>query len=366
MKKVLITGITGQDGSYLAELLIDRGYDVYGLVRRTSLINFDRISHLLSDNKITLIEGEMSDPMSLYEIVRHNQFDEIYNLAAQSHVGTSFKQPDYTFKVDALGPLYLLEAIRLYSSSTKLLQASTSEMFGKSYSELLDLFDGRVVNKIQDMDTPFLPQSPYAAAKLCAHHLVRIYREAYGLYCCSAITFNHESPRRGENFVTRKIARWIGEFARWRDAQPQNCVLTYDDDFIYCGTERFPKLRLGNMDAYRDWGHAKDYVEAFYKMMHNSSPKDYIICTGKTYSVRHFLTKALNHIGVENIDDYFVIDPQFYRPAEVEYLKGDNSEIRQDLGWTPTVTFDELVAEMVDAELNSETQEIKALSDKMV
>jgi GDPmannose 4,6-dehydratase len=228
MKKALITGITGQDGSYLAELLLNKGYKVIGLVRRSSMPNFERINKILSNENFSLVEGDLTDSFSVYSLVQQGNFDEVYNLAAQSHVGTSFEQPNYTFSVDALGPMYFLEAIHKFSPETKFYQASTSELFGKNFTEIPDLYDGRTTEKYQDEDTPFMPQSPYAVAKLAAHHTVRIYREGYGLHASCGILFNHESERRGENFVTRKITKWIGEFVRWHKENPtvfENCQL---------------------------------------------------------------------------------------------------------------------------------------------
>lgn len=371
MKKALITGITGQDGSYLAELLLSKGYEVIGLVRRSSTSNYDRIDHI--KDKIKLVEGEVSDSGSVYSIVDKHRPDEIYNLAAQSHVGTSFEQPDYTFQVDALGPTYFLQAIRRYCPNSRFYQASTSELFGKNFtvqkklSKGLDNVMGSItmddpppdaaydLKKYQDEETAFMPQSPYAAAKLAAHHMVRIYREGYGIHASCGILFNHESERRGENFVTRKITKWIGEFVRWsRSVGAVNT--TFDTDNILFDKESFPKLRLGNIDAYRDWGHAKDYVEAMWLMLQRDTPEDLVIATGKTYSVRDFLSEAFNEIGIDNFEPYIVIDPKFYRPAEVEYLRGNPSKAKKVLNWEPKVSFKDLVTQMVRRDINGKEE----------
>jgi len=362
MKKALITGVCGQDGSYLAELLLEKDYEVIGLVRRTSNENCTyRIDHI--KDKIILVEGEVSDSGSVYSIVDKYKPDEIYNLAAQSHVGTSFEQPDYTFQVDALGPLHFLEAIKRFSPNTRFYQASTSELFGKNFtqkkvpSRCLENVLGSIIaddltadnlceyKKYQNEETEFMPQSPYAVAKLAAHNLVRIYREGYGLHASCGILFNHESERRGENFVTRKITKWIGEFVN----------SGYDPEF--------PKLRLGNLDAYRDWGHAQDYVKAMWLMTQQETPDDYVIATGETYSVRDFLNEAFNEIGIDNFEPYVVIDPKFYRPAEVEYLKGNPSKAKKVLGWEPKVKFQDLVTRMVRRDIDGK-EKIYELSNE--
>jgi GDPmannose 4,6-dehydratase len=377
MKKALITGITGQDGSYLAELLLSKGYDVIGIVRRSSTSNYDRINHI--KHKIKIVEGEVSDSGSVYSIVDKYKPDEIYNLAAQSHVGTSFEQPDYTFQVDALGPTYFLQAIRRYCPDARFYQASTSELFGKNFTEkkrpsralenvlgsiTIDDLEADSVcefEKYQDEDTAFMPQSPYAAAKLAAHHMVRIYREGYGLHASCGILFNHESERRGENFVTRKITKWIGEFSRWlkeMNLTHENLSDSGELDILFASgrQESFPKLRLGNIDAYRDWGHAKDYVEAMWLMLQRDVPEDLVIATGKTYSVRDFLNEAFNEIGIDDFEPYIVIDPKFYRPSEVEYLKGNPSKAKEVLNWEPKVSFKDLVTQMVRRDINGKEE----------
>ena len=306
-------------------------------------------------------EFEISDSGSVYSIVDKYKPNEIYNLAAQSHVGTSFQQPDYTFQVNAIGPMNFLEAIRRYSPESKFYQASTSEMFGKAYNLKADkkVSDSVEWIKFQDEETPFEPQSPYAIAKLSAHHTVRIYREAYDIFGCCGILFNHESERRGENFVTRKITKWIGNFKRWLELQPEISPaekLTFDTDCIYSKTGRFPKLRLGNIESYRDWGHAKDYVEAMWLMMQESGGDDYVIATGETHSVKDFLALAFKEIGVHSFEPFIVIDPKFYRPAEVDFLNGIPEKANEMLGWKPKISFEELVQRMVWGDLSVQTR----------
>lgn len=331
--KAIIFGITGQDGSYLAELLLEKGYEVIGVTRRVSVPTLNRITHILP--KIKIIEGDITDAFSVSNVIKEEAPDEIYNLAAQSHVGTSFKQPSLTWDVTAGGVLNILEAIR-YSGrkdDIKFYQASSSEMFGKNYNLREGLAE---MIKYQDEKTPFMPQSPYAIAKLAAHHLVRNYRDSYGIFACSGILFNHESERRGEKFVTRKITKWIGEFvASGMDAQ-------------------FPALRLGNLDAKRDWGHAEDYVRGMWEMVQHETPNDYVVATGETHSVREFLDIAFRHIGIDDWDEFVVIDPEFYRPAEVDYLLGIPAKAKRVLGWEPEISFQQLVERMVDSDVEAE------------
>ena len=331
--KAIIFGITGQDGSYLAELLLEKGYEVVGITRRVSVPTLIRITHILP--KIKIIEGDITDAFSVSNVIKEEEPDEIYNLAAQSHVGTSFKQPSLTWDVTAGGVLNILEAIR-YSGrkdDIKFYQASSSEMFGKNYN-LREGFAEMI--KYQDEKTPFMPQSPYAIAKLAAHHLVRNYRDRYGVFACRGILFNHESERRGEKFVTRKITKWIGEFvASGMDTE-------------------FSALRLGNLDAKRDWGHAEDYVRGMWEMVQHETPNDYVVATGETHSVREFLDIAFRHIGIDDWDDFVVIDPEFYRPAEVDYLLGIPAKAKRVLGWEPEISFQQLVERMVDSDVEAE------------
>ena len=330
--KAIIFGITGQDGSYLAELLLKKGYEVVGITRRVSVPTLNRITHILP--KIKIIEGDITDAFSVSNVIKEEAPDEIYNLAAQSHVGTSFKQPSLTWDVTAGGVLNILEAIR-YSGrkdDIKFYQASSSEMFGKNYNLREGLAE---MIKYQDEKTPFMPQSPYAIAKLAAHHLVRNYRDSYGIFACSGILFNHESERRGEKFVTRKITKWIGEFvASGMDTE-------------------FPALRLGNLDAKRDWGHAEDYVRGMWEMLQHETPNDYVVATGETHSVREFLDIAFRHIGIDDWDHFVVIDPEFYRPAEVDYLLGIPAKAKRVLGWEPEISFQQLVERMVDSDVEA-------------
>ena len=342
MKKVaLITGITGQDGAYLAEFLLEKGYEVHGIKRRTSLFNTDRIDHLYHDPhekdlRFFLHHGDMTDSSSLIHIIQKIKPDEIYNLAAQSHVAVSFEEPEYTANSDALGALRILEAIRILGleNKTKYYQASTSELFGK-------------VKEIpQKETTPFYPRSPYAAAKLYAYWITVNYREAYGMYACNGILFNHESPIRGETFVTRKITRALARIKLGL----QDC------------------LYLGNLDAKRDWGHAKDYVEMQWLMLQQDEPEDFVIATGVQYSVRDFVNAAAGELGMKirwagegvnekGYDDkgkcIVAVDPRYFRPTEVETLLGDPSKAKEILGWVPKITFSELVAEMVREDLKT-------------
>jgi GDPmannose 4,6-dehydratase len=341
VKRALITGVTGQDGSYLAQLLLQKGYEVHGIKRRASLFNTNRIDHIYEDphakgRHFMLHYGDLTDSSSLIQIVQKVKPDEIYNLAAQSHVKVSFEEPEYTANSDALGALRLLEAIRVsgLEKATRFYQASTSEMFG-------------LVQEIpQKETTPFYPRSPYAVAKLYAYWITVNYREAYGIYACNGIMFNHESPSRGETFVTRKITRGLAR--------------------IKMGLQ--DRLYLGNLDALRDWGHARDYVEMQWRMLQQNEPKDYVIATGEQHSVREFVDLASNFLGMEikwegagaeergvdkNGDVIVAVDPRYYRPTEVETLLGDATRARLELGWKPKVTFRELVKEMVDEDLKT-------------
>lgn len=359
-KRALVTGISGQDGSYLAELLLDKGYYVTGMVRRSSVSNLERINHILSNGNLSLVEGEVSDAFSVYSIIENGNFDEVYNLAAQSHVGTSFKQPAYTFDVNIKGPMNLLEAIRKYSPLTRFYQASTSELFGSNFD-----VDGHY-NAYQDEDTPFKPQSPYACSKLAAHDMVRIYRDGYGLHASAGILFNHESERRGDQFVTRKITKWLSNFYHWR-ANVSSHALRFDTNTISTLPDAngdcfiFDKLRLGNLDAKRDWGHAQDYVRAMWLMLQQDVPDDYVISTGETHSVRDFLKEAFNAINITDYKGYIVIDPKYYRPSEVEYLRGLSIKARKKLGWEPKIQFKDLVNRMVWSDINGEKKNPKTL-----
>jgi GDPmannose 4,6-dehydratase len=341
MKRALITGITGQDGAYLAEFLLHKGYEVHGIKRRSSLFNTDRIDHLYQDpqepnRRFILYHGDMTDSSSLVRIIQQVQPDEIYNLAAQSHVAVSFEEPEYTADSDGLGALRLLEAIRILGleQKTRYYQASTSELFGK------------VQEVPQRESTPFYPRSPYAVAKLYAYWITVNYREAYGIYACNGILFNHESPIRGETFVTRKISRALARIKLGL----QDC------------------LYLGNLDAKRDWGHARDYVEMQWLMLQQDEPEDFVIATGEQYSVRDFVSAAAMELGIairwqgQGIDEkgfdaagrrIVQVDSRYFRPTEVETLLGDPSKAKAKLGWTPKIGFTELVAEMVREDLKA-------------
>jgi len=314
-KRVLITGITGQDGSYLAEFLLEKGYKVYGLIRRTSIIIDARIEHLL--NEVELIDGDLLDQLSLVNAVKTAQPDEIFNLAAQSFVPTSWQQPALTGEYTALGVTKVLEAARLVDYPIRFYQASSSEMFGK------------VQEVPQTEKTPFYPRSPYGVAKVYGHWITVNYRESYDMFACSGILFNHESPRRGLEFVTRKISNAVAR--------------------ISLGLQK--ELRLGNLEARRDWGYAPDYVRAMWLMLQQEQPDDYVIATGETHAIREFVELAFKHVGIEDWQEYVKIDQRFFRPAEVDLLVGSPAKARQNLGWEPTVTFEQLVHLMVEADL---------------
>ena len=330
MKIALITGITGQDGSYLAELLLEKGYEVHGIVRRASLINTHRIDHIYDHERVKLHYGDLTDSTNIVRVIQKVKPDEIYNLGAQSHVKVSFEMPEYTADVDAVGTLRILEAVRLLGmeKEVRIYQASTSEMFG-------------LVQEVpQKETTPFYPRSPYGCAKVYGYWITKNYREAYDMYACTGILFNHESPRRGETFVTRKITRALSK--------------------ISCGLQE--SLYLGNLDAKRDWGHAKDFVRAMWLMLQQEKPEDYVISTGQQYSVREFVEKAAPYFGMkiewmgegENEVGFdwntkkpiIYVDPKYFRPTEVESLLGDSSKAKEELGWEPEISFDELIEDM--------------------
>lgn len=331
MKTAIIFGVTGQDGSYLTDLLLSKDYQVVGVARRSSVDTTERLGQNIKNANFTLVEGDITDAFCVSDIINKFEPDEVYNLAAQSHVGTSFKQPTLTWDVTGGGCLNILEAIRVSPrvNDIRFYQASSSEMFGKNFTLTED-------GKYQDENTAFMPQSPYAIAKLAAHHLVRNYRDSYGIYASSGILFNHESERRGENFVTRKITKWIGRFlASGKD-------------------KNFPKLGLGNLKARRDWGHAKDYVQAMWLMLQKETADDYVVATGETHSVEDFLEYSFKYAGLGDWDQYVYIDPEFFRPAEVDYLLGNPTKAAEELGWEPQIKFQELAHRMVEADINEE------------
>ena len=314
MPRALITGVTGQDGSYLAELLLDKGYQVAGMVRRSSTVSFERIAHLM--DQVEFVSGDLLDQLSMVEVLRSFEPEEVYNLAAQSFVQTSFSQPVLTGETTALGVTRLLDAVRLVDPSIRYYQASSSEMFGK------------VAEVPQTETTPFHPRSPYGVAKVYGHWITVNYRESYGLHASSGMLFNHESPRRGLEFVTRKISHGAARIALGQESE----------------------LRLGNLDAKRDWGFAGDYVDAMWRMLQQDEPGDFVVCTGETHSVREFCQVAFGHLGLD-WEAHVVIDEEFIRPAEVDLLVGDASRAAKVLGWSPTVDFEGLVTMMVDADM---------------
>jgi GDPmannose 4,6-dehydratase len=338
MKKAFLTGITGQDGSYLAELLLERGYEVHGILRRSSVFTTPRIDHIIDHPRVRTYHGDLADSSSLHTLLGRIEPDEIYNLGAQSHVGVSFEVPEYTAEVDALGTVRLLNAIKDLGQSPKFYQASTSEMFG-----------GIPGTEPQSERTPFYPKSPYGAAKVYAYWLTVNYRESYGMYACNGILFNHESPRRGETFVTKKITRAVARISK----RLQREVL------------------LGNLDARRDWGYAKDYVECMWMMLQQPEPDDYVIASGETCTVRRFVELAFSEIGVEidwkgvGVEEQGIdrrtgavvvrVDPRYFRPAEVELLLGDPTKAREKLGWKPRTSLAELVRIMVAYDLENDT-----------
>jgi len=352
--KAIIFGITGQDGSHLADLLLEKNYEVIGVARRSSTDNTQRIKHLLTSDKFRLVEGDITDAYSVINILKNNaNVDEIYNLAAQSHVGTSFKQPALTWDITGKGCMNILQSIvDLGMNHVKFYQASSSEMFGSSYSTSRDGV------KYQDENTKFLPQSPYAISKCAAHYSVRLFRQAYGLHASAGILFNHEGPRRGDDFVTKKITNWIVDFSLWLENNNlKTDYLCYSDTTIYgLNDKTFPKLRLGNLDAYRDWGYAGDYVEAMWLMVQQNKPDDYVICTGKTHTIREFLDNAFNYMEVGSWENFVYIDPEFYRPAEVDYLKGDATKAQAKLGWVPKCDLNRLISLMIDSRVNEKLQ----------
>lgn len=322
MKSALITGITGQDGSYLAELLLEKGYKVYGLKRRTSDLNYGNVEHLKDD--IEFIYADMTDLSSLVTAMQKSNADEVYNLAAQSFVQTSWEQPNLTSQVDAIGTMNMLEAIKMVRQDAKFYQASTSEMFGK------------VQAVPQTETTPFYPRSPYGVAKLYGHWITVNYRESYDMYACSGILFNHESPRRGLEFVTRKVTNAVAR--------------------IKNGMQK--ELRMGNLDSKRDWGFAGDYVKAMWMMLQQNTPDDFVIATGETHTIKEMLEVAFGHVGL-NYEDYVVIDPKFIRPAEVDLLLGSPAKAKEKLGWEPQVSFKQLIEMMVESDMAKVKMELK-------
>lgn len=369
MKTAVIFGVTGQDGSYLSEMLLDKGYKVVGVYRRASTDTKQRLTQFLNEQNFELVCGDIADSGCVYTIIRDNSPDECYNLAAQSHVGVSFEQPELTFRVNAIGTLNILEAIRLFSPSTRFYQASTSEMFGNNFSESPHPIDSTLSlasrHKYQDEDTPLAPRSPYAVAKAAAHNLTFTYRESYGLHASCGILFNHESEKRGENFVTRKITKYIaalkitvektgGNLDEVKSSVVREVVYWRGSD----GTEySLPHLQLGNLESHRDWGHAKDYVRGMWLMLQRDNPDDFVLATGESHTVREFLDAAFGAIGVEDWSSFVVMNPEFFRPAEVDYLCGNPSKAEDTLGWKRDISFEQLAKIMVESDIQ------KALKD---
>jgi len=335
MKKAFITGITGQDGSYLSEILLEKGYEVHGTVRRSSSINTDRIDHLISeyseDNKFNLHYGDLTDPNSINNLITKINPDEIYNLGAQSHVAVSFVNPLFSTQTSSIGIIPLLESVKNLDKEIKFYQASSSEMYGGA--------ERKKLNENDDFD----PKSPYAAGKLFAHNLTKIYRDSYQLFCSNGILFNHESPRRGETFVTRKITRAVTR--------------------IHLGIQK--KLTLGNLDASRDWGYAKDYMEAVYMILQHKEPDDWVIATGETYTVREFLETSFSYFNLD-WEDYVLQDSRYFRPNEVEYLHGDISKANKELKWKPKTSFNKLVEIMLEEDLKLAEKEKVLIDNNML
>ena len=335
MKKALITGITGQDGSYLAELLLEKGYEVHGTIRRSSTINTSRIDNIISeyesDGQLCLYYSDLLDSSSISNLISSISPDEIYNLAAQSHVAVSFSNPTFTTQVGTLGSVTLLESVRHLDSGVKFYQASSSEMYGGDYEGYLN------------ENSPFDPKSPYAASKVFAHNLTKMYRDTYDLFCVNGILFNHESPRRGETFVTRKITKAVGRIAMGIQS----------------------KLTLGNLDASRDWGYSGDYVEAMYLMMQHEKPDDWVVATGETYTVRQFAQKAFEYVDLD-WEKFVETSKKYFRPNEVGYLLGDPTKAKKLLNWKPKVSFDGLVEKMVDFDLNQAKKEATLLKENLI
>ena len=370
--------MTGQDGSYLSEFLLKNDYKVIGVHRRSSIDTTERLDGCKDNPNFSLVCGDVVDSGSIYSIINTNRPDECYNLSAQSHVGTSFEQPEATFQVNAIGTLNILEAIRTGSHNTRFYQASTSEMFGNNYNETQQLdtdrpFDAEVTlgtpYKYQDESTPLGPRSPYAVSKVAAHNLVFTYREAYGIHASCGILFNHESERRGDNFVTRKITSYVASLKRGLDdtgGSDDGAKSSVVKECVYWegknGDEySLPHLELGKLDAHRDWAHAEDYVRGMWLMLQQDNPGDYVLSTGESHSVRDFLDEAFGCIGIEDWSKYVVINPKFYRPAEIDYLRGCSTKAELELGWMREVGFGELVKRMVDSDIERTEVELEEI-----
>lgn len=369
-KLACTSGCLGQDGAYLTKFLLEKGYKVIGLHRRYSTPNYWRLEELgiLNNPNLTLLEGDITDNHFMTQLIMRYKFDEFYNTAAMSHVGSSFECPDYTMNVDGTAVIGMLEAIRQYSKHTKFYQCSTSELWGNNFTEK----DGK---KFQNEDTPFSPTSPYSVAKMAAHHAVRLYREAYGLFAVAGILHNHDGPLRGDNFLTRKVTKWIAQFKKWKDNNelidynkqcgycfdlPKDMISTirtnpdnkpYGDKESWIFGAKFPKLKLGNLDSVRDIGSSQDYVEAMYVMLQQKSPVDYVIGTGVPTTMREFVRLAFEVIGIKDWENYVEIDKSLFRASEVNFLCADASKANIELGWRPKTTVQELAKQMVEADI---------------
>ncbi len=330
MKKAIIFGCTGQDGSYLSEFLLENNYEVIGVARRSSVNNLGRLTNVLENKNFKLVEGDLTDPTGIFKLIRLHQADEIYNLAAMSHVAISFEEPVTTMEIDAMGPLYILEAINQTSKHTKMYQASSSELFGNT-SE-----------RPQNEDTRLCPVSPYGVAKLAAHNFIGLYRECYGIFACAGILYNHESKRRGANFVTRKITKYVAEVMKFKNdngrlPDPNKNEISF--------------LEMGNINASRDWSHAKDMVRGMWMMLRQDEPRDFVLSSGRTHTVKQFLEFAFNFTGAD-YSKYVVISEKYYRPLDVNYLLGDCSRAKNILGWNLEISLEEMIHEMIDNDLN--------------
>lgn len=370
-RTAIVTGVTGQDGSWLSELLLDKDYTVYGLKRRNSTNNLWRIKDCLKNKNFILEEGDIIDPCFMSNFIRRVGADELYNLAAMSHVGESFKQPSYTFDVNFKGVLYILEAIKEYSPHTRVYHAGSSEEFGSNYTEEKD---GK---RFQDENTPLSSNSPYGLSKIASRSLINLYRKSYGIWCCAGYLFNHETSRRGEEFVTRKITKWLGEFKlalskhysqdynfepflsnvyKLLDFKREEQYIVGPHNFVY------PKLSLGNIKSYRDWSDARDMVRGMWMMLQRDEPEDFVLGSGETRSVEDFCRISFSSaLQVDNWEDYIYINPEFFRPCEVEYLRANPYRANNVLGWKPMISFDEMVNEMVKADLKAAESDRKGV-----
>ena len=353
-RTALITGALGQDASWLADLLLNKGYCVYSIKRRSSTENDWRVRHLVGVPDYHLMEGELTDPSCMSNLINKIKPDEMYNLAAMSFVAASFEQPTYSFDVNARSVIYMLEAIRNFSPNTRFYQAGTSEEFGSSYS-----VDEKTGDKYQDENTPLMANSPYAVSKIAAHHAVNLYRRSYGVFGCVGILHNHEGRRRSEEFVTKKITKWIGQFVAHGGTNINALLDTSREEYILINDHRFPKLRLGNMNTYRDWSDARDMVRGMWMMLQRDQPEDFVLGSSVARTVKDFCQKAFGCVGISNFMQYIYIDPAFYRPCEVTYLRAKTEKANGVLGWYPEISFDEMVEDMVRFDIEEAKKEMR-------